>query len=117
MSINCPNCGHKIVTDNNFKIEFLLAMLHDLGARTNNDGYCSCSEAERLKAVFWKGNEMTEEKAREIGDLAYKTWKTHNEPDRADCRRFNYGYFVKNGRVICEALGDYCDITDSIQEA
>jgi len=90
MARNCPRCGRERLV-------------------------CACPpNAPTL--TFWKGNDLSEDEARAKGDLAHRTWLVHHLPNMRDCRRFNYGYAVVNDRVICEACGDFFDITDEVVE-
>lgn len=112
--MKCPHCGlEKEVTTR----DLIFALMSDLGAITNIDfRRCSC-RPDIKPPVYWKGNDITEEEAEEMGELEYLTWKAHHSKGMGDCRSLNYGYHVtKDGKIICKDGCSFTDITDEIIE-
>ena len=110
MNTNCPNCGKKrgIQNQRELIIDFLGAITGKLTS------YCRCPPDIR-KPEFWKANDLTEKQALEKSELAWSVWRMHHRPDMKDCVDLNYGYHITNDqRVICEATGDYYDITNDV---
>ena len=113
--MRCSNCGlEKEVTTQ----DLILAMMVEFGgARTNADfRRCRCSPNVK-PPHYWKANEITEEEAEEMGEIEYKVWRLHHSPPMRDCVTLDYGYRVKNGKVIVEAQGEYYDITEEVLES
>ena len=110
MNKNCPNCGKKkrIESQRELIIDFLAAITG------RPEEYCKCA-SDSPKPEFWKANDLTEEQALRRGELAWRVWRMHHRPDMKDCVDLNYGYHItKDQRVICEATGDYYDITNDM---
>lgn len=93
--MNCPNCGKKQEVSTQF---------------------CSCPVG-LPKPHFISGNWLTKSRAEKMGDIWFRIWHTHNLPEMRACRDLKYRYAVVGNRVVCEAMGDYYDITESIEPA
>jgi len=109
--MNCPRCGKKRTVT---KQDLLIGLLVECGARTSHKfDYCCCSKDVPVPK-FISGNWLTQSRAEQKGNLWGDIWHTHNLPEMRDCRDLNYKYAVVNNRIICEATGDYYDITDEV---
>jgi len=109
---NCPNCGKKKEVSGK---DMLLALFVEFGGRTNHSfDYCEC-EKGITPPQFITGNWLTHDRAIRKGGIWVDIWHTHNLPKMRDCRDLNYKYAVVGERVICEALGDYYNITDEVE--
>ena len=111
--MNCPRCGKKNEVSTR---DIIFALMQECGARVSpKPQFCSCLP-NLPKPHFISGNWLTENRAGKKGDTWLQIWLTHNLPQMLDCRDLNYKYAVVNGRVICEATGDYYDVTEDILE-
>ncbi len=113
--MKCPNCGlEKEVSMR----DMIFALLVEAGAKSNMDfRRCDC-RPNLSPPEYWKANDLSEEEVENMGELAHKVWKIHNLPEMRDCRTLNYGYHItSDDRIICEADGDFVDITDEVLEA
>jgi len=110
--MNCPRCGKKQgVTAR----DLIFALMQECGARVSpKPQFCSCPVG-LSKPHFISGNWLTKSRAGEMGDIWFRIWHTHNLPQMRDCKELNYRYAVVGDRVICEATGDYYDVTESIE--
>jgi hypothetical protein len=110
--MNCPNCGKK--QDVSMR-DVWLALMQECGARVSpKPQYCSCPP-NLSKPRFISGNWLTEDRATQRGDVWVKIWRVHNLPEMRDCRDLNYRYAIVGDKIICEATGDYYDITEDIE--
>lgn len=111
----CPNCGREMLETINSQRELIITLLR--GASGRNIDFCGCSPNQRGNCIFWKANDITEDEAEDMGDIEHKVWLVHNKPEMGDCRSLDYGYYVNpEGRIICEACGDFYDITEDVAE-
>jgi hypothetical protein len=111
--MNCPNCGKKSEVTTR---DFIFALMQECGARISpKPQFCSCL-SNLPKPHFISGNWLTEDRATKKGDIWFRIWQMHNLPEMRDCRTLGYRYAVVGDRVICEATGDYYDVTGSILE-
>ena len=111
--MNCSNCGKKQGISSR---DITLALLVEFGAKTNHSfNYCECKEGIK-PPKFVTGNWLTFDRAVKKGGIWVDIWRTHNLPEMRDGRDLNYKYAVVNNRVICEAMGDYYDITNEVEE-
>lgn len=113
--MKCANCGREKEISAQ---DLIFAAMVEFGGVGTNIDFRRCNCAKNIACPkYWKANELTEDDARDKGELEYKIWKFHHSPRMRDCVTLDYGYHInKNGRIICDAQGDFVDITDEINE-